>query len=357
MIFPDDPRLILRIERPELSGGESLVTYDTTVTTQLIKNASIELATNQSSEGRITFFDPKFRVIDTFSSATAKAVGTFYLGYGDDLGEPVFKGVLAQIERGETDTTLVFFDMAYGMKSLKRSGYKNKRDDVELIRDVVTDDRNKTPNGQKLQFEGPGESLGLEKSNVNTADQITDWDWMMEKARNAGLVIYVRQDRVFAKKPALTAKNPAMTLRNRKDFMLRRGWDFVYRTPENIDGKPKVVKHRRRGRDGKFVKGTSEQSASGRDETIIKRDVANVSQSKLTKRARAQRDLDKEFAFEGRLTIAMRPDAPRLDYASTIDILGVGKLFSNKYICRNVGYRFGPGKLDIELEVYRDIPS
>lgn len=354
MIFPDDPRLILRIERPELSGGESLVTYDTTVTTQLIKNASIELATNQSSEGRITFFDPKFRVIDAFSSATAKAVGTFYLGYGDDLGEPVFKGVLAQIERGETDSTFIFYDMAYVMKLIKKAGYKNKTDDVAIINGLVG--RNNSVLGKPLQFEGPDEDLKLEKHNTATQDFQSDWDWMMERARDAGLVIYVRQDTVFAKKPAKTGR-PVMTIRNRVDFELQRDWDFVYRTPESLDGKPKVVKHRRRGRDGKFLKGTSTESGNGREEVTGKRDIAQPTQKKLSKRAQAQKDLDKEYAFEGRLTMAMPSNGVRLDYRNTVEVKGVGKLFSAKYVCRTVRYDFAPGRLNVGLEMYRDIDS
>lgn len=352
MTLPNNPHAIVRIERSGMTDGQALVTYDTYVTKQLIKEISVDLATNQSSEARVTFFDPKFRVIDAFSNATAKAVATIYLGYGDDLGEPIFKGILAQIERGETDSTFVFFDVAYVMKLIKKSGYKNKKDDVGVIRDLVQ--RNTTPGGLKLQFEGPGESLGLEPHNVTTSDQMSDWDWMMERARAAGLVVYVRQDRVFVKKPARVS-TPVLTIRNRVDFKLGRNWDFVYRTPENLDGRPKVVSHRRRGKDGKFLKGSSSESTSGRDETIIKKDQSLPSKSKLTKRARAQKELDREHAFEGRLSIPMPSNGVRLDYRSTVDIQGIGKLFSNKYICRTVNYRFGAGELAAELDLYRDI--
>lgn len=352
MTIPHNPHAVVEIERSGMSGGEALVRYDSWEAKQLIKEVNIELATNQSSEARITFFDPKFRIIDAFSGVTAKAVGKFYIGYGLNLGQPAFKGVLAQIERDETDTTLVFFDMAYVMKLIKKAGYKNKKDDVAIMKGLV--ERNEIPSGMKLKFEGPDGKLDLEPNNAMMQDQMTDWDWLMERARDAGLVVYVRQDTVFAKKPAKTG-TPVMTIKNGKDFTLTKGWGLTYRTPENLDGRPKTVTHRRRGRNGKFLKGTSDEATRGREETVVKRDMASPTGKKLTRRAQAQKDLEKEYAFEGRIEKMLPPDGTRLDVRNTIKLEGVGKLLGGKYLCRTVNYRFAPGQMSMDAEIYRDV--
>lgn len=355
MTIRRDPHAIIKIERPGLADGQSQAAYDTWETKRLIKEVNVELATNQSSEARITFFDPHFRIIDAFSDATAKAIVKVYLGFGQDLGEPVFKGILAQIERGDSDTTMIVFDMAYIMKLVKRSGYKNKKDDLAIIKGLV--ERNNTPGGLPLKFEGPSEKLDLEPHQAMTQDQMSDWDWLVERARDAGLVFYVREDTVFVKKPAKTAAKPVMTLINRKDFSMISGWDFTYRTPENEDGKPKVIKHQRRGRNGRFIRGTSDEGKAGRDHTVIKRDMANPSKSKLTKRAKAQKDLEKEYAFEGRISTLMPNNGARPDVRNTVEIQEVGKLFSGKYLARTVSYKFGPGQLNLDMELYRDMEA
>jgi hypothetical protein len=351
MTVPRDPHAIIEIERSGMADGQSLVTYDTWETKRLIKQVTVELVTNQSSEARVTFFDPNFRVIDAFSDVTAKTVVKIYLGFGQSLGEPVFKGVLAQLERGEAETTMIIFDMAFVMKLEKRAGYKNKKDDVAIMKGLV--ERNKTPAGMPLKFDGPGK-LDLEPHNAMMQDQLSDWDWLMERAQDAGLLVYVRQDTVFARKPAKTG-TVAMTLKNRKDFTLLSGWDLTYRTPENLDGRPKVVTHRRRGRNGKFLKGRSDEATRGREDTVIKRDMQRPTGKKLSKRAQAQKDLDKEYAFEGRIENIMPTDGTRLDVRNTIKLEGVGKLLGGKYVCRSVRYRFAPGGMSMDLEIYRDI--
>lgn len=352
--FPHNPHAIVKIERPG-SDGQSLVIYDSWITKRLIKEISVELTTNASSEGRVTVFDKDFRVIDAFSNYAGTAVITIYLGYGQDLGEPIFKGILAQFERGESDTTLVAYDMAYVMKKYKTSGYKNKKDDIAIIRELVTDPRNSTPDGNLLRFDGP-ESLGLEPYNAMTRDQRTDWEFMMERARAAGLVIFVRQDTVYARKPARTlGQRPALKIRNRYHFFLSRNWDFVHRAPENLDAKPKVVTVKRRGKGGKAIAGSSGESTNGREETIIKRDSPAPTKAKLSKRAQAQKELDREHVFEGRIQMQLPPNRIRVDYGNIVDVQGVGNLFSNMYVCRTISYRFQKGRLGLELDIYRDI--
>lgn len=179
----------------------------------------------------------------------------------------------------------------------------------------------------------------------------------MERARDAGLVIYVRGDTLFAKYPAKVTK-PVASFYYRQQIKtpLKSDWEFTFNTPESQDGKPKSVKQRGRGDGGKQLEGVSDEGTRGRESVVLKRDVpGKATKSKLSKRAQAQKDLDREHAFEGRIGSILSPDGKRIDVRDTVLVTGVGKLFSGKYICDRVLYSFAAGQLDVEPEVYRDI--
>ena len=206
-----------------------------------------------------------------------------------------------------------------------------------------------------MKFEGPEKPLKLEPHRAMMQDEQTDWEHAMERARDSGLVLFVRQDTLFAKYPAKIG-TPALTLTNKKDFILQSGWDFIYRTPENQDGRPRKVTVRGRGKAGKRLEGQSDVAQRGTENVILKRDVSGkATKSKLTKRAQAQKELDREHAFEGRVEIVFPLGGERLDVRNTIEVLEVGKLFSGKYIADTVSYEFAPGRLGLNLDLYRDI--
>ena len=75
----------------------------------------------------------------------------------------------------------------------------------------------------------------------------------------------------------------------------------------------------------------------------------------MTKRAQAQKELDREHAFEGQIETVFPIGGERLDVRNTIEVLEVGKLFSGKYICDSVTYEYAPGKLLLTTELFRDI--
>jgi hypothetical protein len=346
---PANPHAIIEISRPGFSDGQSLMRYDSWEQKRLFENVDIELVTNESSQAEWQLFDPNFKVIDTCAGVSPGPMATVrvFLGFGQDLGEPVFKGLLGQVGRTETSTTFTAFDMAYKMKLEKKAGYKNKKDDLGIIRGLV--ERN------GLQFEGPVTPLKLEPHRAAMQDELTDWEWMMERARDAGLVIFVRHDTVFAKYPAKVG-TPSITLRNKKDFFLKAGWDFTYRTPESQDGRPKVVKHRARGKGGKRIEGESETSDRGRVGVVLKKDApGKATKSKLSKRAQAQKELEREHAFQGRISTILPIYGGKIDVRKTVEVEGIGKLFSGKYICDRVAYRFAAGELGLEIDLYRDI--
>lgn len=349
MSLPDNPHAIIEISRPDVvdGDGQSLVVWDSWEQKRLFENVEVELVTNESSQVVWRFFDPKFRIIDSFSGADAIPMATVrvFLGYGQDVGEPVFKGLLAQIRRDESSTEFTAFDMGFRMKLEKRAGYKNGKNDLEIIKALAA--RN------KLKFEGPEKPKNLEKNKAAMQDEQTDWEWAMERARDSGLVLFVRGDTLFAKYPAQVG-TPVLSLINRKDFVLRPGWDFTYNTPESQDGRPRRVRVRRRGRGSRRSESQSDDSTRGRESLVLKRD-GSARKEKLTKRAQAQKELEREHAFEGQVEIVFPPNGQRLDVRNTIEILEVGKLFSGKYICDSVGLNFAPGELGMSLNLYRDI--
>lgn len=321
--------------------------YDSWETPRLFKSVRVELTTNQLSEARFDFFDSKFKVIDRLSEATGipQATVRVYLGYGQNLGKPIFKGLLAHAERGESATSFIAFDMGFKMKRVKNAGYINKKDDLEILQLLAG--RN------ELSFEPPDEKLDLEPYRAMMQDEQTDWEHALERARDAGLVLFVREDVLFAKKPAKFTK-PTLTLINHRDFVLQRNWDFIYRTPESQDSRPRIVARRARRAGGRRLEGKSDESKRGRESVVLKRDTPSPTKKKLTRRAQAQKDLEREHAFEGQIQIAFPPNGERLDVRNTVKIMEIGKLFSGDYLCDTVTYSFAAGHLGLELELYRD---
>lgn len=346
--LPSNPHAIVEITSTT-PDGSSNIRWDSWEHKRLFESIDVELVTNETSQAEWRVFDPEFKLIDQYAAAEPLPLASVrvFMGYGPDLGEPVFKGLLAAVVREDASTTFRALDMGLKMKLLKKAGYKNKKDDLAILRELTT------RNG--LRFEGPEKPLNLEPYRAMIQDEATDWEFVLERARDAGLVIFVRHDTLFAKRPAKVG-SPKLTLKNRKDFQLLSGWDLEYRTPENQDSRPMEVQRRARGRGGRRLTGTSTKGARGRQSVVLKRDVpGRATRSKLTKRAQAQKELERECAFEGHIETTFPVTTKRVDVRDTIAIEGVGKLFSGKYICDAVNYRFEPGRLSIGMDLYRDI--
>lgn len=308
---------------------------------------SVELATGQASEAVLKVFDPDFSFIDSYSSANSNNLSTcrFWLGFGQNLGEPVFKGLLARIERGESMTTLRSYDMGFKMRVEQKAGIHYKSDELDILKTLAT------RNG--LMFQGPASPKPLEKHASYIQDEQTDWDLAAECAKNAGLLLFVRQDTLFAQYPA-TYTTPKFTLVNKKDVTLLSDWSLNFKVPENQGGRPKSVHVRTRGKSGKRLVGMSDVSAAGNMPLFIKKDIPRHTTASANARAQAHKDLEREHAFQVSFKTLPNRAQVRADVMDTIALQGVGTLFSGNYICSQATHEYGPSGLSSDYECYRD---
>ncbi len=268
-MIPTSPRTFIQIDSP--SGV--VFDWDSWTDEQLIESVRVSLVKNETSHAEIVIYDPDFKILDSLTTETGVDMATvkIYLGFEQDLGEPLFKGLLGEVERGNATTTLTIYDMGFKMKLEKKPGYHNKKSDVQILKTLAT------RNG--LKFIGPKKPLKLEPHKAMTQDEQTDWEHAMERARDAGLEIWVRQDTFFADYPPKPT-TPILTLTNRVDFELKSDFDFFYRTPE---GKEKEVKVRGRGKAGKRVEGNNKTG-----QTAVKRQTT-PRQTPTTRRRKKRR--------------------------------------------------------------------
>jgi len=324
--------------------------WDSFLHPRLFQRVSVELATGEASQALWQCFDPHFQVIDRYAGVAAGTgslpVIRTWLGYGDDLGEPVFKGLLARVERGESSTTFRAYDMSYVMRLVQKTRYL-KGDALQIIKKLVEE--------AKLKFKGPAKPLKLETHKAMAQDQQTDWQHASELAHDDGLLLWTREDTVFADYPAKVSE-PKRTLTYRKDFTILRNFDLAFKVPENKSGRPKGVEVRGRGRGGKRLKGSSDESQRGHEVLRIKKDLATHTKQRATARAQAQKELDREHAFTLSISqLFAELPALRPDVRDTIRLMEVGKLFSGDYLADRVVHEFGPGKLSTTFELYRDV--
>ncbi|MDQ4119871.1 MAG: hypothetical protein M3209_00205 [Acidobacteriota bacterium] len=338
--LPANPRCIVVID------GHRFDSFDPETIVERFESVSVELSTDRSSMAKWKVFDPDFRISDKFAYIAGGGLPSvaIYLGYGNTLGKPIFEGVVTKINRTDTATGFVAYDNGFKMKRVKIGDYFYKKDDKDIIGILAA------RNG--LGF-SPPDAKGLEKYRVMTQDQKNDWEMTLERAREMGWVVYVRGNTLFARYPARVTV-PIATFINRKDFRLKHGFEFEFRVPESQEGKRKVNRVGR-GKGGKRLVGESDISARGKENVNLKRDTPGKhTKTKLEIRAQAQKDLEREHAFEAHLSAVVAPYGARIDVRDSIRIMEVGKLFSGVYICDGVRYNFRPGTMELDLDLYRD---
>lgn len=326
-------------------------TWDSFSQPFLFTRVRVELTTGQASQAEVSVFDPEFKFLNRYTTkdGVLKATVRVWLGYGGNLGEPLMKGILARVERSRRDTTFRVYDMGYQMRLVQKTGY-HRGADLDIMRRLVT--RNTTPEGKPLKFVGP--DAGFRPITVNSTihDQRTDWDFLSELAREAGLVLWVRDDTVFAKEPAQIGI-PVESFEYGTDVLLASDYDLSYKLPENVAGTPRLVSQRGRGRGGHRLEGESSKGQRGQEIVVLKRDLRNHTRAEANRRAQAIRELERENTFECRIKHLRPLAARRVDVRDTVEILNLGDLFSGSYLVDSVSYEVSSRGLSTSYNLYR----
>ena len=339
---PDNPHSIVTI------NGD---VYDNWKDQQTFQQVSVDLTTNQASEGLIRFFDPKFKIIDKYSLADGvpHCEVDIWMGFGADLGPKVFSGLLTRVERRDTDSVFRAYDKGHKMKYKRQNDYHYKLNDVAIIQKLA--ERN------GLAFEGPDDQSGLPNHNSMMQDHATDWRHAKERAREAGLVLYVRGDTLFAKPPAKVGA-PKLTLIYRDDLnnvpRMFHHFDCSYKLPENQKGRHKVVRQRYRETGGTQGTGVSSRHQRGHEKEETKADLSIYQKSYADRKAVASKELNREHAFV--ITARSVPPLPvvRPDARDTIAVAEMGLLFSGAYLCDKVMHDLNGSSFVTEYTLYRD---
>ena len=338
---PRNPHYVVQI------GG---TTYDSWKHKQLIKQVTVELATDQASEALFRVFDPDFEIIDGYTGddGVPELPVKVWMGFGNDLGEPVFKGLLDRIERGDTDTTFRVYDMGRKMRRELKNEYHGRIDDLGILRKLVI------RNG--LRFEGPTSAVQLDQHDDMAQDFKNDWEHSHERAQEAGFNIYVRQDTFFAKEPAVIGP-PRLTLTYGKDFILVHNFDLSYKLPENQQGRPQEVTYHVRGKGGRRVEGYSKKHKRGHKRVHGNEEVSIHTKSYADRRAHASKQLQREHAFSCTVRSISPLPGLRPDARDTVVLRNVGALFSGPYLADRVRHDGTAQALVCEYMLYRDIEA
>lgn len=332
------------VKRQMVEYGEQ--TFDSIIDESFISRVVVDLSTDQASEAEISIVDEECEFLDGLSQQDGLpwAVVRIWLGYGEDLGEPVFKGLLASVDHGKGITTLRFFDMGFRMRIDQKTEY-HKGLDLAVLQKLVT--------RHHLKFVGPGKGVkGLPFKDRKQEAQ-TDWELALELAHNMGLVLFVRGDTLFATLPTRTQGVEPVATFKKRDVMILSTRDFHYNLPENRAGRPRRVEVRGRGRNGTRLSGKSEESKRGRTFIVLGETVRGGAKSEASRRAQAIRELEREPTFTCSFsTIFQEPQ--QADIRDVIELVDAGNLFSGKYIVDGLVHELSPGHLTTNYDLVRD---
>jgi hypothetical protein len=225
-------------QKPAIVAGAS-ATYDSVTHESFFAGVSVELTTDKASEAEWTVVDEGLSFLDSYTNddGVLPCAASIYLGYSEELGEPVFEGLLAAVEHTDGLTTLCFYDRSLRMK-LEDKTEPHTGSDLDVMRKLV--ERN------GLNFVPADSSIKGLPLKAKMQDGATDYEFFTSLARDAGLVSYVRGHTLFVARPARVS-DPVLTLKRRDVFALK-GEHLRYEMPENVDGSPASVEVRARGR-------------------------------------------------------------------------------------------------------------
>lgn len=335
---PHNPHAVVEV------GGER---FDSLMHTQLFESVEVDLTTNDASAASWSVFDERFVFLNRWTSADgiAELPVRVLLGFGA-APRLVFEGILARVEHGPGTTTFRAFDRSFVMRKVQKTEYHRDLTDVEII--------SKLARRNGLQFEGPQPPVRLDKHRSEKQEAQTDWDFASQRADDAGLVLYVRGNTLYAKEAAKTGE-PVLTLVFGRDIFLLDDYSLSFNVPENQEGRPAKVEVRGRGRGGRRLRGRAQEHERGTEHVEIKRDLRIRSKRQADRRAEARKALQREHAFNCSVSLLPSFAGALPDVRQTVALAELGKLFSGKYLIDRARYSFAPGRMEGSLELYRDI--
>ncbi|HEY9286162.1 MAG TPA: hypothetical protein VIP46_22110 [Pyrinomonadaceae bacterium] len=342
MTLPHTNRAIIEVNGRQFDSWHDGPAY--------FKGVEINLSSGAASECEWRIFDPDSNLLRQFLTGedlmelTVKA----RLGFGIEVpnSPPIFEGILTSAEWERDTIILRSYDNGYRMRKAKETEYHRNLDDVQIIEKLAKQ------NG--LSFEGPTPAIKLDRHKSLIQDGQTDWEFATERAENAGLVLYVRRNTLYAKEAAKTSP-PILTLTYGQDFILSDGINFRYRAPENVEGRPGRVEVRARGKGGRRITGRSDENRRGVRHVELRNDLPIKTKRSADRRAQARKDIQREHAFTGSIKLLPTFEGRWPDIRDTVLVKGIGPLFGGKYICGEVAHSFGPGVIETTLDLYRDI--
>jgi hypothetical protein len=324
--------------------------YDSWENESLIIEATVELTSDKSSEATISVSDSDFKFTDRHlvSDGLRRATARFWMGFGNEqqLGEPLFKGMLARAEYDNQVSKFCFHDKSSEMRKEKKARYHNRMTYLQILRKLARE------NG--LQFVGPTSADEGEVFDSIMQDGKTDWEFARKIARRAGLRLFVRGDTLFAVEANRTSA-PVATINYPEDFLMLRGFGLSYKLPENKHGRPRKVQMRGRGRSATRLSGDAESGSRGTVELGLTEDLPKHTAKAAKHRAKASRESKREHAFEHHVSLLPVYEGGHIHVESTIMLTGLGEFYSGKYLVTESRYSSRPGNLTNELTLGRDI--
>ena len=207
--------------RPEIEEG-AFTTFDSFTDKSFFAGLTVELTTGKASQAEFTVADEDYSFIDSYtrSDGVMPCAAYIYLGYGEELGEPVFEGLLAAVEHNDGMSTFCFYDRSLRMK-LEEKTEHHKGLDTDVMRKLVE------RNGLNCMFVDKSiKGLPL-KAKMQEAQ--TDWDLLMSLTQDAGLMVWIRGNTLYLARPARVGE-PVLTLKQR-DVIALNGENLRYEIP------------------------------------------------------------------------------------------------------------------------------
>lgn len=328
----------------ELNGRR----YDSHVNEGVLVSIRVELTTDKTSEATLVVCDPKFTFTDSHLTETGlrQTVIAIWLGYGNDMGAPVFRGKFASHEHDGQLATFRFHDLGAKMKQEKKTRYHNRKTDFGILRDVAAE--------HGLNFMLHGDAPDSEPHDSLIQRGVTDWAFARTIARRAGLRMWVDGSTLHAEEAGKTGRG-GVTIRYLEDFLLIRPVSLSYRLPENRRGRPGAVGVRTRGAGGTQLEGRDGDGTRGNTHLGVKEDLTHHTQRAAERRARAKRAALREGAFEHRIRLLPAYRGLRVGLRGSVNLENVGRFYGGTYIAHEMVIDFRPGALVDELTLRRDI--